>query len=141
MANASDFVQTLEAEITAKSEAAADYYGKVHDRVKSLTDEICADSKNSKTLGREFMMLTLNEQKSDPGIAYRRLEIKSSYVTAVISANTGEPGEFLASVCYDVSGRKPKTWKWHFPKEDAPSAEEVADKLVRSIVLPNDDAL
>ncbi len=139
MANESQTVHDLEAEIGSKSLAACEYYSQVHDRVKALVSEIKSDSKSRDSFGREFMVLTLDEKKVDAGIAYRRLDIKSQYVTAYISANTGEPGEFRASVCYDTSGRKPKSLTWYFPKEGAPSPEELADKVVRSIVLPNDD--
>ncbi|MBS1814592.1 MAG: hypothetical protein JSS87_06935 [Acidobacteria bacterium] len=136
-----EFVTGLENEIAARSKAAAEYFARVHDRVKTLTDDLCHDSKKSNTFGREFLMITLTEKKVDTGIAFRRLDIKSQYVSAYISANTGEPGEFKACIGYDASTRKPKHCTIYFPTEGAESPEALADNLVRSIVLPNDEPL
>lgn len=136
----SDLVTSLENEIATKSQAAADYFTRVHDRIKALVDEMCSDSRKSKMFGREFLMLTLAEKKVESGIAFRRLDIKSQYVSSYIAANGGEPGEFRACVGYDASPREAKHATLHFPEEGSKvSPEEMADRIVRSIVLPNDE--
>lgn len=135
-----EIVSAFENEIATKSQAAADFYARVHDRIKVLADELCSDSRKSKMFGREFIMLTLTEKKVDQGIAFRRLDIKSQYVSAYIAANGGEPGEFRACVGYDVSPREAKHSTLHFPAEATRvTPEELADRFVRSIVLPNDE--
>lgn len=139
MASEQETARALESEISSKSLAACEYYGKVHDRVKALVSEINSDAKQSKAFGREFLLLECSEKKVDTGIAFRRLDVKSQYVSAYIAANAGEPGEFRASVCYDASGRKPKSLTWFFPKEGVTAPEEVADLFVRAILLPNDE--